>query len=541
VPTAGRAPARAFLGVLLALVGLVLLATCVNVAGMLLARATAREQDIAVRLALGAPRRALIRQLVMESTTLFLIGGVAGLALAVWGTRLLSLIRIPAPFPIEVNLRPDGLVLAAGLAAALVTGIVFGLAPAWQVTNPDILGALRRRGVWRVGGAGRLRRTLVAGQVGLSLALLLTAGLFLRSLDKAAGIDPGFSPRGVTMVSFDLEMDGYDATRGAAFQQTVLEHLRAAPGVEAAGFADDLPLDLSIAETPAWPEGWAGGPDDYVNTAFTVASDGYFETVAIRLLAGRVFDASDGPGAGLVAVVSREFAERVWPGEPAVGKRVRFGGPDAPWRTVVGVVGDVKTVTLSAETRPSLYLPLAQEYQPRQTLLVRGASATATAAQATRIIRSLDPKLSHTPAQPLAALTALGIMPQRIGAVAGAALGGLALLLAALGIYGVVAFTVTQRQREMGIRMALGATRRSVSTLVLVGALRLAAPGVVLGLVGGAALGLLIRGFILGVAPLDPVAFGGVALVVVAMVLLAGWAPARRAAGVEPMEALRAE
>jgi predicted permease len=537
IPTAGRGPARAFLAVLMGLVGLVLLATCINVAGMLLARATAREQDIAVRLAIGAPRRALIRQLVLESATLFGVGGLGGIGLALGATRLLSLVRIPAPIPIELNLRPDLGVLALGLAVALITGLVFGLAPAWQVTRPDILGTLRRRGVWRTGGAGRLRRVLVAGQVGLSLALLLTAGLFLRSLDRAAGIDPGFTARGVSMLSFDLEMDGYDAARGAAFQRAVLDRLRAEPGIEAAGYADDLPLDMSISETPTWPEGWAGGDRDYLNTVFTVASDGYFETVAVRLLSGRFFTPADRAETQPVAVVSRAYAERVWPGEPAVGKRLRFGGPEEPWRTVVGVAGDVKPQTLSGEAGPTIYLPLTQQYQPRENLLVRGG----TAPQIERIIRGLDPRLSHPPVQPLEAFTALGIMPQRIGAMAGTALGSLALLLAALGIYGVVAFTVAQRQREMGIRMALGATRRSVSGMVLAGALRLAAPGVLLGLAGGAGLGFVVRGFILGVAPLDPVAFGGVALVVLTMVFAAGWAPARRAAGVEPMDALRAE
>ena len=543
IPGGGRTMIAAFLGMIGALVGLVLLITCTNVAGMLLARAASREREIAIRLAIGSGRARLVRQLVLESTVLFLLGGLGGIALAVWGTALLSAVQLPAPVPIELDLRPDGGVLAFGLGIALMTGAIFGLAPALQATRPDLLPALRNESGRGGTRTSRTRRTFVAAQIGLSLVLLLAAGLFLRSLQRAAGLPTGFDARGIGLVAFDLSIDGYDEGRGQAFMVRLLERLRATPGIHAAAATTDLPLDLGISESPTYPEGFAGGDArGALQSAFAIVTDGYFETLRTPLVSGRLFDPTDREGAERVAIVSRTLAERAWPGEDALGKRIRFSGDQEPLLTVVGVVDDVKNKSLMEVTEPTIYLPLAQSYRPSLTLLARADAYGAALSDAIlAAVRDIDPNLSLTPVQSLEDVTGLGLLPQRIAASVTTALGALALLLSALGVYGVIAYTVAQRTREIGVRMAIGASRRDVVRLVLGGGLRLALPGLIFGIAAGLALSRLLRAFLLGVPPADPLTFIAVPLVLLAAVALACWLPARRAAGIEPVAALRAE
>jgi predicted permease len=542
VPGGGRGPVTAFFGLILGVVGLVLLIACANIAGMLIARATAREREIAIRMAIGAGRGRLIRQLLAESLVLFTIGGAAGLVLATWITKLLGALRLPIPIRLDLNFSPDLRVLGAGMAVALVTGVVFGLVPALQATRPELVAALKGEASGGRGRAGRIRRVFVAGQVALSVVLLVAAGLFLRSLQQASSIDAGFDPSNVDIVSFDLGTDGYDEERGLAFLDDVLSRMRERPGVRGAAFAIDLPLDLGSHGSDVYPEGWtaaagAGG----MGSANNIVSDGYFETLDIEIMRGRAFELADREGAMPVAVVSRTFAERAWPGEDAVGKRLR-ADTDGDWLTVVGVAVDVKNQMLSEETEPMIYFPVRQRYSAAGLLVVRGDAAAGRMTDALlAVLRDVDPALSLDLPQRLEAYTAIGILPQRIGAIVTTALGLIALLLSTIGVYGVIAYMVSQRTREIGIRMALGANRADLIRLVLRGGLRLALPGLAIGFVLAVGLGRIMRGFILGVAPGDAVTFVLMPAILLAAVVLASIGPARRASAVEPLKALRAE
>jgi predicted permease len=541
-PAGGRGAIAGFLGALMALVGLILLVTCANVAGMLVARAAGREREIAIRLALGAGRGRLIRQLLTESLMLFSIGGAAGLLLATWGTRALGAINLPFPFPLHFDFAVDTRVLLFGLGAALLTGLSFGLAPALQSTRPDLAPSLRGDRMRASSGGGRLRRVFVSAQVGFTVMLLISAGLFLRALHGASGMDTGFSAEGVSLVSFDLSIDGYDEARGRHFQYQLVERLSAAPGVTGAAFASDLPLNLSQLGTRVWPEGWADEEADRgLSTALAWSSTGFFSALGIGLLRGRDFSAADTPDSEPVIIVSRHFAERAWPGEDAVGKRISMGG-DQPNRVVVGVVVDVKQSTLMEELQPMMYLPLEQGYRPEVNVVVRHAGGTAAGMSLLRsTLRDMDPRLSTTPFMALADINALGVLPQRIAAAATAAFGALALLLSALGIYGVVAYMVAQRTREIGIRMAIGADRSSIMRLIVSNGLRIALPGAALGALAGLGLAFVLRSLLLGITPYDPVALLGAPVVLVAAVVAACWVPAARASAVEPGVALRSE
>jgi predicted permease len=421
--------------------------------------------------------------------------------------------------------------------------LLFGLSPALGATRIALLSALKDEGSHRGGRTRRLRHVFVGGQVALTLLLLVAAGLFVRSLQRAATLSAGFDPTGVHVLFTRLEIDGYDAVRGAAFQQLMLDRLRATPGVAAAALAIDLPLDMSAHESPVYPEGWsspAGDDRNWIQAAFNRVSTGYFATLGIPLLQGRDFAAADRANTEPVAIVSRTLAERAWPGEPALGKRIRFSDRDAEELTVVGVAGDVKNQTVSEGGVPMIYMPLAQHYDANAALLVRGAGPAAPAL-ILRTVRSLDPQLSLTPVQSVADYTSLGILPQRMAAIIAGALGALALVLSALGIYGVVAFAVTQRTREVGVRLALGARPRDVVRTVVAGGLRTTLPGMGIGAALAVALGFALRSFLLGVPAADPITLTIAVVVVLAILVFACWIPARRAARIEPIVALRSE
>ncbi|HSL70096.1 MAG TPA: ABC transporter permease, partial [Longimicrobiales bacterium] len=356
IPEGGRGPITNFLSLLLALVGFILLITCANVAGMLIARAAAREKELAIRLAIGCSRAALVRQLVIESVLLFAIGGAAGVLFARWSASALTSIQLPVPIPLDLDFSADLRVLGFGLALALITGLVFGLAPALQASRPALTHALKSESSRRSSRGGRLRRGFVMAQVALSLVLLASAGLFLRSLQRAARIETGFDARNVYTLSFDLSMDGYDDARGEQFQARVLERLRAVPGVSSVAYAEDLPLDFSINEMPVAPEGWRDPAGrEAMGTAFSAVGGDYFDALRIPLLRGRVFGPQDVKAAAPVAVVSRIFAERAWPGHDPIGRRVRLRGFTDESLTVIGMVADVKNQMLMETTEPMIY------------------------------------------------------------------------------------------------------------------------------------------------------------------------------------------
>ena len=542
VPGAGRAPVTAFLGVLMGMALLILLVTCANVAGMFLARGTAREREIAVRLAIGSGRGRIVRQLLAEALAVFAIGGLAGAALGVWILGLLPLDRLPVPVPVQVDLSPDLRVLAFAAIATLTTGVLFGLLPALGATRLDLVSSLKEDGRQR-SRAGALRRLFVSGQVGLSLVLLVAAGLLLRSLQRASAVESGFDATDAYLTGVDLSLEGYGEEDGAFFQRRLVEAVRGLPGIDAAALAVDLPLDLSSHGTAAYPPGYSG-PDGREGVAvdFNHVSPGYFETLRIPQLAGRDFTDADGEGSEPVVIVSRAFAEDVWPGADPVGRALRVFGAESEVRTVVGVVEDVKNQLITEERKPFVYVPLWQAYRPGTSVVARGPGGIEAVAPALReAVLAADPSLSLTPVIALDRYTAIGVLPQRVAASITTLLGGFALLLSGLGIYGVVAFAVARRTREIGVRMALGAGRRSVMTSVLAGGLGLALPGIVLG--GAAAIGVghLMRFLLLGLSPVDPLALGAVAASLLAVVLVASAVPARRASAIEPVEALRAE
>lgn len=538
VPGLGQTLVKGFLGILGGLVTLILLLSATNVAGMLLARSMAREKEMAVRLAVGAGRPALVRQLVVESSLLFLLGGGLGLWLAVEGTALVSRLPLPAPVPLALDLTADGTVAVFALGLALVTGLGFGLIPALQATRPDLVSALRQVGAG-VSGRGRLQEVFAAAQVGISLVLLVAAGLLLRSLQEAAAVDAGFDPEGVHVASLDLALEGYDEARGLALHDAVLDRLRALPGVTAAGLTLDLPMDLSSNATAGQRPGAADPEEGRVRTEFTLATPGTLDALGVPLLRGRDFGPADGADAPPVILVNRTLAEQVWPGEDALGKTLRVFGAEDVERTVVGVLADTKNQTLTEAVDPMTWVPYAQRYQPGTWVVVRGGGVTA--ADVRREVLAVDPALALGPVQTLEGLTSIGILPQRVAAGLAGTLGVLALLLSALGVYGVIALSVVRRRRELGIRLALGATSRDLLALVVRAGIRVAVPGLVLGLLAALGAGRLLRSLLVGISPLDPVTFLGVGALLLAVVVAASWIPGRRATRVQPVEAMGAE
>lgn len=542
IPGGGRGPMQGFLALLGGFVALVLLVTCANLAGMFLARSVAREKEIAVRLALGSGRTRLVRQLVTESLVVFLLGGAAGTALAFWAVSRVSLADLPTPVPLELNLRPDTLVLVFGLAVALVAGLASGLVPALQATRPDLVPVLKDDSGSGGSRRSRLRRFFVGAQVATSLVLLVGAALFLRSLQRADRVNAGFDPAGVYTASLNLSMEGYEREEGLAFIRRLTERLEGLPGAESAALSIDLPLDMGAHGTGVVPEGLEGADDPYVGVDFNYVSPGYFRTMRIPLLRGRAFEDRDGPEAPGVALVSRTAAREIWPDREPLGRRMRFGSTDGPWVTVVGVVEDVKNQMITDRPEPFVYLPLAQAYDPAVNVLVRAAGERARVAPLLRqAILAEDPSVSLGSVLSVAQVTGLGTLPQKIGAGLSTGLGVLALFLSGLGLYGVVAFLVAQGTREIGVRMALGASRRRVLFTVVRNALGLALPGLVVGGILALALAQGMRGFLLGVSPLDPPAYLAVVGALLVMILVAGLVPARRASRIHPMEALRYE
>ncbi len=537
IPGGGRGMVRGFLGALMALVGLVLLVAAANVGGMLLARGAAREREVAIRIALGSGRARLVRQLVAESVVLFGIGAAGGLVLAWWATSLVSGVSAPG-LEVTLDLAPDATVLLFTAAIALATGLVFGLVPALQTSRPELVSALKDEG--RSGRKGsRTRRVFVAVQVGLSIILVTTGALLVRSLQEARSVDLGFDPDGVHLVTLDLSLDGYDDDAGRVFQGEMRRALAALPGVARAGMAVDLPMDLSEWGGSIWPEGWDDPEGRGMGVDMNAVSPGYFTTLRIPLLRGRDFTDDDREGNAPVAIVSETLAREAWGDTDPLGRQLRWGDRDAPTRVVVGVVADVKNQTLGEELDGMIYLPLDQEYRGAVSVLARGPGVGPATLR--RALLEADPRLSVSLPQTLEQITAVGLLPARVSAWVAGVLGALGLFLSALGVYGVVAHGVVQRRREIGIRMAVGAAASRVLRGVVADGVRLALPGLLLGGAAAVAVARLLRGMLFGISPTDPVTLAAAAAVLIATVVLASWLPARRAAAVDPVEALRSD
>jgi len=532
-----------FLALLLGIVALVLFAACVNLAGMLLARAASRRREIAVRLAIGANRSRLVRQLITETLVIFAAGCGLGLLITRWLTSLLLAVLPSLPVPIGVDFAIDWRVVAFAAGISLAAAVVCGLAPALQASRPDLVPALRVEGD-NAGGRLRLRSAFIVAQVTVSLVLVIAGALLVRALGRAASIDPGFDQANVEVVTIDLSLSGYRQPDALAFADQLRARVRALPGVQHAAFATDLPLDggrmglgsLRVAGRRG-PNGMADFPADW-----NAVSPDYFKTLNMRLVSGRDFTPQDVTGAPGVIIINETMARSVWQTTDVLGRQflTDASGNGTTTLTVVGIAPDAQVDTLGAAVRPFVYVPVAQLYVPRVALLVKSA-AGGTIPQIRAMVREMNPNLPVTNAMPLAQVTALALIPQRIAAAVAASLGIIVLLLAAIGIYGVTSYSVNRRTREIGIRMALGADRRAVLRLIVRQGLVLTAIGVMLGLAAGAAGSQVLGSLLFGISALDPLAFGGAALVFGAIAFAASYLPARRATRVDPMVALRAE
>ncbi len=538
-----RGPVIGFTGLMMLMVGLVLLLACTNLANLLLARASERRREVAVRLALGAGRFRLVRQLLTESMLLSLVGGGLGLLLALWLADLAAVLKPPVDVPLALDLYIDYRVILFTGAVSLLTGVLFGLLPALQSTKTDLIATLKDE--FAVSGHRRswLKNGMIVFQVALSLVLLVGGGLMLRSLQRTQTVDLGFDPHNAGALSFDLRLQGYDEARGKEFQKRLLERVRAVPGVEAAGVADLVPVDLHFSRASVYVEGQTPERDATTPRALTSRiSPGYFAAMSTPLVRGREFSEQDDDNTTAVAIINETFARRFWPDQDPIGKRFAVGRPDAPKLEVIGVARDGKYAGLQEEPRPFFYRSMSQFYTGSTSLVVRAAGdPQQTLAAARREIQQLDAHLPIASAQTLDEHLSLPLLPTRLAASLLASFGVLALALAAIGIYGVMAYAVTQRTREIGIRMALGAQKADVLRLVIARGVWLTLAGIAIGLAGSLAVTRLMKSLLYGVSATDPLTFAAVALLLAAVALLACYLPARRATKVDPMIALRYE
>jgi putative ABC transport system permease protein len=548
--------------ILLGVVGFVLLIACVNVANLLLARATARQKEIAIRAALGANRRRIFRQLLTESLLLGMIGGAVGLMLAVWGMDLL-LAAIPIDIPFWMKFDLDGRVLGFTIACSVLTGFVFGTAPALEASNPDLNETLKEGGRSGAGsGRQRLRSLLVVAEIALSLVLLVGAGLMMRSFIHLQQVNSGINPEGVLTMGIGLPGAKYRTPeQRIAFFQQLLERVRAIPGVQSAGTNSGLPLSGSNWGRSLTVEGFpvlSVGEAPMINHC--VISPGYFKTMGIPILRGRDFDEHDVappktpqlavrgetmPGATRgVTIIDERLAREYWPDQDPIGKRIRFGPPEdnEPWHEIVGVVGEVKHQRLDASTRKSVYLPHAQVPIGGSRVAIRTEGRPESFIGAVRKqVKELDADLPVTRIMTMNEVVARSVWQQRLYTALFGVFAAVALILATVGIYGVMSYAVTQRTREIGLRMALGANRTDVLKLVIGHGVVVTTIGIGVGIVSAIALTRLMSTLLFNVTATDPITFVVVSVLLAGVAVGACFVPARRAAKVDPMVALRYE
>jgi len=545
---------RPALLLLLAAVAFVLLIACANVANLLLARLASREREIAVRTALGAGRARLVRQMVTESVVLFLVGGALGLVLATWATRALVAFYGEG-LPSQQEIGIDSRVLFFTLVLALVTGILFGLAPALSATSGGLFGALKEGGRAVAGGArGRLMRNLlVLGEVAVALVLLVGAGLLLRSFARLRAVDPGFHPKGVLTAELILPEKKYaEQERQILFTRELLDRLRAIPGVQSADTVFPMPLGgngfVLAFEVQGRPV--AASEDSSLHANVRLVTPDFFRTMGIRVLQGRVFTPRDDAKSIPVIVINKIMADRIWPGESPVGKRITFGdseGPDVQWMEVIGVVAGIRHQALDKDPGSEVYWAQLQNPVSGQLSVVLRTQGEPTklAGAVREAVRSIDGDLPVERVRRMEDVVSEALTSSRFQTVLLGIFAGAALLLAAIGVYGVISYSVAQRTHEIGIRMALGARRPEVLGLVVRQGMTLVLAGVGVGL----AFSLLltwwlserIAGFVYGGRAVDPPTLVAVPLMLLAVALLANWLPALRATRVEPVVALRSE
>ncbi len=536
---------RTALLVMLGAVGLVLMIACANVANLLLARAVARQKEVAIRMALGASRRRIALQLLTESVLLALAGGVVGLLLATWGTDLLVAYG-PADVPRLREVGVDGPVLAFTFGMATLTGILFGLAPAFQASRPDPGNMLKESGRGLSHGArNRLGSALIVSEVALSLILLAAAGLLINSFWRLLHTDAGFDSRSVLALDIPLSRTTYTKPeqRSAAFQQ-LIQRMKNVPGVREASVVSNVPLTDFDVEISFQIEGRPPyKPGEEASADYTVASGDYFRTLNIALLRGRVFTDADTASSPQVLIVSNAFAKHYFPNEEAIGKRIVFDGPDKTRLEIIGVVGDVRRNGLDVGVQPEMYVSYLQQPERRMNLVLRTEAQDASLlTQAARAeVKAFDPAQIIWRVQTLEQLLGTSVAPRKFNMLLLAIFASVALILAAIGLYGVMSYSVSWQTHEIGIRMALGANRGDVLRLVVRQGMKMALIGLALGLVGAFLVSRVMTGLLYGISPTDPLTFTGVSIVLLIVALLACLIPARRATRVDPIVALRAE
>src|ERR1044071_7630984 len=543
VPLPFRGFVAAFTAVLMGAVFLVLLIAGANVANLMLARAVTRRREMAVRASVGASRARLIRQLLTESVLLALLAGAGGVLLTFWSVPLLLRLT-PPTLPIRPEIHLDVRVFAFSAVVSLLTGILFGLTPAWRATKVDLASALKTESRAVSGRRSRLASALIVAQVGVCLLLLIAGGLCLRSLLNAQNVNLGFQVRDRITAEVNLKDYGYSAEQVRQFNERFAQRVAALPGIESVAVADYLPLDaryLGIGFTVEGHESEPGRPGFSFQT-FDVGP-GYFSTMGTGLLRGREFSNADRDGAPSVAIINQAMADRFWPGENPLGRRLWEGAPGGGERyEIVGVVESGKYRTLGEEARPVVFRSRLQHGGPRSTFVAhaRGDSRGALAALR-QVAQEIDPRLSLSRRGTLEQHLMLALFPARVTGLLLSGFGTVALLLAVSGLFGVIAYSVSQRTREFGIRIAVGAQRSDVRKMVLRQGLKLAGAGVASGLVGAMAATRLLGGLLFGVSALDPITFTLMPLLLAVVSLLACWLPARRATRVNPIEAIRCE
>jgi predicted permease len=544
--------------VFLTMVGLVLLVACFNVANLLLARAAAREREMAVRAAIGASRARLIRQMLTESILLAVAGAAGGALIGNWVIRGLERLRPTGDFALHLAFSFDWRVFSYVAGIALLAGIVAGLAPALRISRAHLNNILREGGRGLIGYARRnwLRNGLVIAQVAGSLIVLVAAGLFTRSLTNAESVDLGYDPHNVLNVSLDPKLQGYDQPRAEAFFRDLLSRARALPDVESASLAFSIPLGYYGDGTSVYAEGQPAPADKRAPSAgYNCVSPDYFSTMRMKILRGRTFTEADTSTSQPVAIVNETMAERTWPHQDVLGRRFSYDGAQGPfkseshgasrpWVTVVGVVRDAKVQSLLDAPGSFFYVPQTQNYKSNHVLQLRtSVPPPSMIVPAEALVRGLDPSLPVYDVMTMeqAVAGANGYFLFRVGAGFAASLGALGLLLAMVGVYGLVSYAASQRRHEIGIRMALGAQPRGVLGLVVRQALMLVGAGIGIGVLAALAVGRVLVSLLVGVPSYDPLIFTSVAALMLGVALGACYIPARRAAKVDPMVALRHE
>ncbi len=539
VGNALRGPVIEFASVLMGVAGLLLLLACVNLAGMLLARGADRRKEIAVRLAIGARRGQVMRQLLIESLTLAAAGSAAGFLLSVWLFHLLSLWRPAFDMPANTSLVPDMRVLLFTFAIALLTTILFGLLPALEAARTDVVPSLKNDPLTRRFARWNLRDALIAGQIALSVLLLISSVLVVRSLQGALSLNLGFNPNNAVSVSFDLGLQGYTEQRGRNFQKLALERISALPGVQAAGEINSMPLRLGINGEGAWignkPE---PSQSEMVSTVIYNISPGYLRAAGTRLLAGRDIDSHDRDTSPPVALVNETLARKLFPHKNPVGKRFHLGSSAAI--EIVGLFEAGKYQSLGEDPQAAVFVPVSQRYDSSTTLVARSSIPPDQALRAIRsVVTKMDPELTLFNVGSLKDELALPLFPARVAAIVLGAYGLLAILLASTGVFGLLSYAVSRRSREIGIRMALGARAGEVLQLILRRTVTLCFIGALTGTALAFGSARLFSAVLYGISPRDPITYVVALLLMTAIAVVACWYPARRAIRIDPAQTLR--